>query len=139
MAAETGMTSREFHAARRHIEKTQREMARLLGVSPKSVASYEQGWRRIPPNIERLVYFLLFKLHRDQFSPGDLCWIRQECPEAIRKNCIAWTAREGLFCWFLTGKSCVRQKSLKGPGSRTCRECAFFLQSLEKIGVIDHG
>lgn len=132
------MTSNEFHSVRRRIEKTQREMARLLGVSPKSVASYEQGWRRVPANIERLVYFLLFKLNREKFSASDRCWVRQKCPDGIRKNCIAWIAGEGLFCWFLTGKSCVRQKAIKGPGSRTCRECDFFRKSLERIGMAEN-
>lgn len=133
------MTSNEFNAIRRRIDKTQQEMARLLGVSPKSVASYEQGWRRVPANIERLVYFLLFKLNRKKFSPADLCWVRQKCPEGIRENCIAWTAGEGLFCWFLTGKSCVRQKALKGPASRTCLECDFFRKNLKRIGMDGHG
>lgn len=61
------MTTHEFHDIRAHLKKTQREMAALLGISLKAVESYEQGWRRIPANIERIAYFLLFKLHMNRF------------------------------------------------------------------------
>ena len=47
------MDKKEFSQIRRHLKKTQKELARLLCVSPKAVQSFEQGWRKIPANVER--------------------------------------------------------------------------------------
>ena len=42
------MQSEEFVLIRKKLNKTQRELAELLGVSIKAVHSYEQGWRTVP-------------------------------------------------------------------------------------------
>ena len=47
------------------LEKTQKELAELLGSSLKAVSSYEQGWRSIPAHIERQLFFLLIKQRND--------------------------------------------------------------------------
>ena len=52
------MDSGEFSALRRRMQKTQKEMAQLLGVSLRSVQSFEQGWRKVPVHIERQMLFL---------------------------------------------------------------------------------
>ena len=52
------MKKSEFGAYRRYLEKTQKDLAGLLGVSLQAVHSYEQGWRRIPAAVERQVLFL---------------------------------------------------------------------------------
>jgi DNA-binding XRE family transcriptional regulator len=49
----------EFVEARTKLDKTQKDMAHLLGVSVKAIYSYEQGWRAIPTHIERQIFFLL--------------------------------------------------------------------------------
>ena len=50
------MEKKIFTQMRKHLGKTQKELAELLGVSVKSVSSYEQGWRNIPPHVERQLY-----------------------------------------------------------------------------------
>jgi DNA-binding XRE family transcriptional regulator len=59
------MTSKEFKRFRKKLEKTQRQMAQLLGVSIKAVHSYEQGWRSVPVHVERQIFFLVSRLKKN--------------------------------------------------------------------------
>ncbi len=43
------MDSVEFSLFRKKLQKTQKELAQLLGTSLKAIHSYEQAWRTIPP------------------------------------------------------------------------------------------
>jgi DNA-binding XRE family transcriptional regulator len=54
------MNRNEFKKYRKRLNKTQKQMAELLGTSLKAIHSYEQGWRTVPVHVERQV--------------GDLCW-----------------------------------------------------------------
>lgn len=107
--------------------KSQREFARLLGVSLKAVESYEQGWRDIPPAIERIAYFLLFKTNPASHSIGLPCWETKSCREETRNKCVAFTAREGHFCWFFTGGLCASAKN-SGKEEGSCHGCEVFLR-----------
>lgn len=127
------MTKKEFTRIRKNIQKTQKQISQLLGVSKKAVESYEQSLRNIPRNIERIMYFLLFKLNMDKLDTNKICWEVTECPENIRNDCIAWVAKEGFFCWFLTGKTCVGQKMVSVKYSQNCFDCNFFREKLKKI------
>jgi DNA-binding XRE family transcriptional regulator len=49
------MNSQEFKSYRSKLSKTQKQMAQLLGTSLKAVHSYEQGWRSVPPAVERQI------------------------------------------------------------------------------------
>ena len=130
------MKKEEFVKIRKEMKKTQREIALLLGVSKKAVESYEQGNRNIPANVSRILYFLLFRLNMDKLDDSELCWEANSCPFNIRENCVAWNANEGFFCWFLTGKACVRG-TFQLPGStHDCYRCRFFQEKLEKILLI---
>ncbi len=51
------MDSKEFKKLRKKLNKTQKQIARLLGVSVKAVHSYEQSWRNIPTHVERQMFF----------------------------------------------------------------------------------
>jgi DNA-binding XRE family transcriptional regulator len=44
------MDSKEFIYFRKKLNKTQKQMAQLLGTSIKAIHSYEQGWRTVPPS-----------------------------------------------------------------------------------------
>ena len=55
------MDTQEFKNIRKHLQKTQETMARLLGISVKAIRSYEQGWRSIPAHAERQLLFLVAK------------------------------------------------------------------------------
>jgi len=53
------MNSQDFKMARKALGKTQKALAQMLCISAKAIQSYEQGWREIPPHIEREILLLL--------------------------------------------------------------------------------
>jgi len=55
------MDSAEFSLFRKKLQKTQKELAQLLGTSLKAIHSYEQAWRTIPPHVERQLLYLVMK------------------------------------------------------------------------------
>jgi DNA-binding XRE family transcriptional regulator len=72
------MDNKEFIFFRKKLNKTQNQMAQLLGPSLKAIQSYEQGWRSVPPNIERLMFFLVSMIpeNRKHRMP---CWAVKKC------------------------------------------------------------
>jgi DNA-binding XRE family transcriptional regulator len=56
------MEIKEFKRFRQRMNKTQRQMAQLLGMSLKAIHSYEQGWRNIPVHVERQMLFLISRM-----------------------------------------------------------------------------
>ena len=56
------MDSKEFSRFRKRLNKTQKQMAQLLGVSIKAVHSYEQGWRSVPAHAERQMFLLISRM-----------------------------------------------------------------------------
>ncbi|MGB3223163.1 MAG: transcriptional regulator [Desulforhopalus sp.] len=99
------MDSRELIDLRKKLEKTQKELASLLGISLKAVCSYEQGWRKIPSHVERQLIFLLAKKNPSQQESIN-CWELRKCPEETREQCPAWEFNSGQFCWFISGTIC---------------------------------
>ncbi len=53
------MDSEKLVYYRKKLRLTQKELAQLLITSVKAVSSYEQGWRKVPENVERQVLFLI--------------------------------------------------------------------------------
>jgi hypothetical protein len=98
----------------------------------KTVESYEQGWRRVPVNIERILYFLLFKLNEGALRGEEPCWTVTDCPDSKRANCVAYLADEGRFCWFFTGRLCGGTDE---GGAVSCHTCPVFAQLLERVKV----
>jgi Helix-turn-helix len=116
----------EFVEARIKLDKTQKEMSQLLGVSVKAIYSYEQGWRSIPTHVERQVFFLLSrKRGARNLSKAKPCWIIKKCPPKRRKECPAYEYDAGKFCWLVNGTicECKAQKTWKEK-MKICRECA---------------
>jgi len=72
------MKTQEFKNFRKNLQKTQEEMARLLGVSVKAIRSYEQGWRTIPVHAERQILFLTVKKNKPR-TPLKSCWVINKC------------------------------------------------------------
>ena len=72
------MNNKEFKQLRLKLEKTQSELALLLGTSLKTIRSYEQGWRNIPTHAERQLYLLILKKSalKNKQKP---CWIIKNC------------------------------------------------------------
>ncbi|MCX7028478.1 MAG: helix-turn-helix transcriptional regulator [Spirochaetes bacterium] len=119
------MDKTSFARVRTLLGKSQKALADLLGVSLKAVESYEQGWRNVPSNVERMLYFLLFKLNQDAFTSEAPCWVRTSCSEETRRGCVAHVTGEGHFCWFFTGGLCASARA-SGEGERHCYQCVAF-------------
>ena len=116
------MKRKEFVALRKRLNKSQAQMAQLLGVSLKAIHSYEQGWREIPTHAERQILFLT-AMHRKK-GPQKSCWVIKQCPTERKKTCPAWEFKAGKMCWFINGTICdgVSQKSWKEK-IKKCRSC----------------
>jgi DNA-binding XRE family transcriptional regulator len=99
------MDSKEFVSIRKKLDKTQKEIANLLGISLKAVCSYEQGWRSIPTHVKRQMLFL-FSRKASRRRESRNCWEILNCPKERRKNCPAWEFDSGEFCWFISGTIC---------------------------------
>ncbi len=99
------MESNEFIIMRKKLQKTQKELAVLLGISLKAVCSYEQGWRKVPVHVERQLIFLLSR-KKTHLMENENCWDIRNCPEEKRTHCPAWEFHSGQFCWFINGTIC---------------------------------
>jgi DNA-binding XRE family transcriptional regulator len=121
-----GMRKKEFAEIRRHFGKTQSQMAQILGVSPKAIQSFEQGWRNVPVHIERLL-LLILALKRNASRKNEPCWLTRRCPVERRQDCPAWQFDAGHLCWFINGTICegTPQESWKKK-MRICRECEVY-------------
>ncbi len=127
------MEKTEFSEIRRHLKKTQTQMAQLLGVSVKAVQSFEQGWRRIPTHIERQSLFLL-AMKKGPHGKGQPCWEIRQCSEETRRNCPAWEFQSGHLCWFINGTSCngeIRENWRQKM--KMCRGCAVFKDMIHPL------
>lgn len=121
------MDRKEFTAIRRYLEKTQIQMAQLLGTSLKAIQSFEQGWRRVPVHIERQVLFIVAQKFSASKVKKQKCWTAQSCPKESRTKCPAWEFQLGHLCWFVNGTVCHGevQESWRTK-MKTCRKCDVF-------------
>ncbi len=154
---ETRMTGEEFSRLRKLLGKSQKELADILGISRKAVESYGQGWRKVPANTERMLYFLLFKLRGSLLVGTGACWEIRSCPDAARQSCMTWLAQEGHFCWFFTGRLCAARRTglpenlsarsrdhqqtgtASGDELSPCRDCSVFRGMIDLIREADVG
>ena len=118
------MDKESFFLARKKLGKTQKQMAELLGSSTKAIQGYEQGWRCVPPHVERQVFFLLSRQRQKDRPPPLPCWEIKECSPKRREQCPAWEFQAGELCWFINGTIC-ECKAQKGWKEKMiiCREC----------------
>ena len=99
------MDRKEFTHFRKSLNKTQKQLAELLGTSLKAVHSYEQGWRAVPGYIERQSLFLVsMKLRTSKWNKS--CWAIKRCPLERKKRCPAWEFQASDLCWFINGTTC---------------------------------
>jgi len=120
----TGAKAKDLKRIRKALGKSQSELAALLGISIRAVQSYEQGWRRLPPYVQRLTGLLLFLKRRKDGPNPSPCWEIVECNGDVRSRCLAYEYQAGDFCWLVTG-NCVagqEQDSWEAKLAR-CREC----------------
>ena len=121
------MEKEVFVKFRKTLGKTQKELAELLGISIKTLHSYEQGWRSIPAHAERQILFLLSRL-ADKKAILKPCWTVKSCPTNRKKQCPAWEFQAGKLCWFINGTicECAAQKDWHKK-MEVCRECEAFI------------
>ncbi len=120
------MEKTEFAEARHYLGRTQTQLAQLLCVSPKAIQSFEQGWRHIPPGIERQLLFLEY-LESAPARKTPACWEMQHCPLKWRKKCMAWELEVGNICWFVNGTFCRGEYQGDWAGKMIlCRQCGVF-------------
>ncbi len=121
------MERKEFALIRYRLEKTQNQLAQLLGTSPKAIQSFEQGWRNIPPYSERQLLFLLASKNPGNKKRGSICWVVRNCPPDVKEKCPAWEFHAGHLCWFINGTICHGE--VQGNWQRKmkiCRTCEVF-------------
>jgi len=124
------MESNEFSKIREYLGKSQRQLARLLCISTKSVQSFEQGWRKVPVNIERQMLYLL-SMQRIKDKSIKPCWEIKKCPKKWRANCAAWELKFCYTCWFINGTFCEGKEQMDWPEKiKICRQCEVFQQIL---------
>jgi predicted transcriptional regulator len=124
------LNKKEFTYVRKKLNKTQKEIAELLGTSIKAVHSYEQGWRKVPGYVERQVFFLVSSRMRWTNKSRE-CWIIKKCPPERKKRCPAWEFRAGKLCWFISGTICggAVQKDWDEK-MKICRSCKVLISVL---------
>ncbi len=124
------MENAEFIGYRQRLNKTQRQMAELLGTSLKAVQSFEQGWRRLPVHVERQILFLS-AMKQAGVRDGRPCWEIQSCSEETRQTCPAWEFNAGHLCWFINGTICKgKVQSSWNEKMKVCRKCSVFKAKL---------
>lgn len=120
------MDKDEFKSYRSKMGKTQKQMAQLLGTSLKAIHSYEQGWRTIPPAVERQMYFLVSRINNNG-KAAKPCWRIKGCPPAQKKQCPAWEFKSGNLCWFINGTICDGSIHQNWKDKmKVCRSCEVF-------------
>jgi DNA-binding XRE family transcriptional regulator len=127
------MDKKEFSQIRHRLEKTQTEMAQLLGVSSKAIQSFEQGWRNIPVHVERQALFLVARQTSKKRGKRP-CWVVLHCPMKTRRNCPAWEFQSGELCWFINGTICQGSVQESWPSKmKICRRCKVLRPVLSSI------
>ena len=115
---------------RSRLNKTQDQMAQLLGISIQAIRSYEQGWRKIPIHIERQAFFLIAMMKRN--NEHDSCWTINDCPDELKKKCPTWEYKAGEYCWLINGTYCkgVIQTNWEEK-MKICRTCKVIASLME--------
>ena len=130
------MDRQEFHSSRLQLQKTQKQIAELLGISLKAVQSFEQGWRKVPVHIERHM-LLLVTMKSGGRKDNRPCWEIRKCSLETRQACPAWEFDAGGLCWFINGTLC--QGMPKGNWDnkmKVCRRCDVFKRNLTTSPLI---
>ena len=128
------MEAEQLARIRHYLGRSQRDFARLLGISPRTIQSFEQGLRHIPAHIERqaLIYLSLKKISSE--DPGIPCWEQNDCKPEWRKNCFAYELRARNFCWAINGTYCHGQYQYTWDQKMDmCRHCPVFNQMMPDI------
>lgn len=109
---------------------SQSELAAMAGISKRAVQSYEQGWRKPPHTVERILLLMLIACRNSNLATY-CCWQHKECSPEVRGKCISYVTRQGHLCWFLTGTMCEgRRQNTWAEKLETCLGCSFMQELL---------
>ncbi len=118
-------------AMRVELNLSQSELAEMVGISKRAVQSYEQGWRKPPQMVERIMLLMLIASRNGGNLGAFCCWKHKECSPEVRGKCIAYVTQQGHLCWFLTGTMCGGQKMNNwAEKMEACRSCSFMKELL---------
>ncbi|MGD1212365.1 MAG: helix-turn-helix domain-containing protein [Candidatus Acidiferrales bacterium] len=118
---------------RQELGVSQRHMADMLGLSAKAIQAYEQGWRRVPAHVERLLilHAILHRGHDLLLVPR--CWELNQCDLTLRARCPSFRIPHGGFCWFVTGTLCHGEPSGSWAAKRArCLKCQVLQMLLKR-------
>jgi DNA-binding XRE family transcriptional regulator len=114
-------------AARRAMSLSQTQLATLLGVSPRTVQSCEQGWRKPSPALEKSLLLLRIGHERGADLGNHKCWETKNCSEGERASCLTFRTRQGHLCWLTSGNVCNGKRVRTWEEKKqVCSQCAFF-------------
>lgn len=129
------MVKDELRRIRKILEKTQSQLAAILGIPVRTIRSYEQGTRSVPAYIERQLFFILSQ-QQDTMTTGRMCWEVKKCPMSRRSKCPAWEFHCGALCWFINGTICqCTERENWEEKMDVCRKCEIFRSILENSGL----
>ncbi|MCK5543375.1 MAG: helix-turn-helix transcriptional regulator [Desulfobacterales bacterium] len=128
------MESNRLKDIRARLNKTQKELAQLLGISVKAIHSYEQGWRKIPHHVERQLLFLLSRVLMNKDERLEKCWDVLKCPDHRREKCPASEFNAGDLCWFINGTMCSGELYDSWEEKMDeCKRCKVFKQLFKNL------
>ena len=117
------MNNQDFTAIRKKLNKTQQQMAQILGVSVKAIESYEQGWRSVPEHVEKQMVFLVTRKKNKTKNISE-CWDVIDCPDHVKERCPAWEFKAGKLCWYINGTVCTGEPERSWRKKmESCRSC----------------
>lgn len=117
-------------AIRQALGWTQAETAHFLGVSKKSVESYEQGWRHPPQTLCKQMITLL-ALNRGYPANSKPCWEVMRCSPAVRDACFCARKMGGHFCWLTCSANCHQHLDAPQQEPGCCFHCPVVQQLMK--------
>ncbi len=112
---------------REELDLSQSGFADLLSVSPRTIQSCEQQWRKPGASLEKSALLLLMA-HRNGTSFGkNACWKHTGCEPEKRKECMTYRSRQGHLCWLMSGTLCRGLRLVSWSDKLVfCLECDYF-------------
>ena len=105
---------------------SQTQLADLIGVSPRTIQSCEQGWRRPSSALEKAVLLLLLASRNGPGFGQQKCWDTKHCLASGGDNCMVYRSGQGHICWLLSGNICGGRRLRNWADKKeVCGDCAF--------------
>jgi len=125
----------DLKAVRGQLGLSQAEFAALVGFSPRTIQSCEQGWRKPSAALEKMALLLLIAEEQGEELGRIACWEIVNCPPDLRDTCTAYRSRQGHLCWFLTGTVCGGRRLHNWDDKKArCSVCPVFQRLTDKHG-----